>query len=190
MNVKVEKLEKSRVKLTITVDAEVFNKGLDLAFEEEKKEVELKGFRKGNVPRAMFEKHFGIARLYDGAINYCINESYPQAVTENNVEVVAQPQIDFDFASLGKDKEFTFTAEVAVKPEVTLGEYTGLKVKHQSTRVLKKDIEEEITRLLASKSEVVTKDSDTLEDGDIAVMDFEGFKGDVAFEGGKGENGL
>lgn len=188
MNVKVEKLEKSKVKLTITVDAEVFNKGLDLAFEEEVKEVEVPGFRKGKLPRAQFEKRFGEARLYDKAINYCINESYGQAVAQENVDVVAQPSIDFDFESIGKDKDFTYFAEVAVKPEVTLGDYEGLKVKHLATRVLKKDIEEEIERLLASKTEMVTKESDTLEDGDISIIDFEGFKDGVPFEGGKGEN--
>lgn len=188
MNVKVEKLEKSKVKLTITVDAEVFNRGMDLAFEEEVKEVEVPGFRKGKVPRAQFEKRFGVARLYDKAVNYCINESYPQAVTQENVEVVAQPMIDFDFETIGKDNDFVYTAEVAVKPEVTLGEYEGLKVKHLATRVLKKDVEEEIERLLSSKSEMVNKESDTLEDGDISIIDFEGFKDGVPFEGGKGEN--
>ncbi len=188
MNVKVEKLEKSKVKFTITVDAKVFDTGLDLAFEEEVKEVEAPGFRKGKLPRAQFEKKFGVARLYDGAINHCINESYPQAVSENKVEVVAQPAIDFDFETIGQGKDFTYTATVSVKPEVTLGDYEGIKVKHLGTRVLKKDVEEEIEKLLASKTEMVNKESDTLEDGDISIIDFEGFKDGVAFEGGKGEN--
>jgi len=188
LNVKVEKLEKSKVKFTITVDAKVFDTGLDLAFEEEVKEVEAPGFRKGKLPRAQFEKKFGIARLYDGAINHCINESYPQAVTDNKVEVVAQPAIDFDFETVGQGNDFTYTATVSVKPEVTLGDYEGIKVKHLGTRVLKKDVEEEIEKLLASKTEMVNKESDTLEDGDISIIDFEGFKDGVAFEGGKGEN--
>ena len=188
MNGKVEKLEKSRVKITVTVDAKVFNAGLDLAFAEEVKQVEVPGFRKGKLPRTQFEKKFGVARLYDGAINHCINESYEQAVVENKVEVVGQPKIDFDFESIGQDKDFTYTAEVAVKPEVVLGDYVGIKVKHLGTRVLKKDIEAEVEKLLASKSELVNKESDTLEDGDVSIIDFDGYKGDVPFEGGKGEN--
>lgn len=188
MSTKIEKLEKSRVKLTITVSAEVFNTGLDIAFAEEAKEIEVPGFRKGKIPRAQFEKKFGIARLYDGAINHCINASYGEAVTENNVEVVGQPTIDFDFDKIGQDQEFTYTADVAVKPEVKLGDYEGIKVKHLGTRVLKKDVETEIEALLASKSELITKESDVLENGDTSVIDFEGFKDDVAFEGGKGEN--
>ncbi|XMB87398.1 trigger factor [Mycoplasmatota bacterium WC44] len=188
MNVKIEKLENSKVKLTITVDKEVFNKGLDLAFDEEVKEVEVKGFRKGQVPRGIFEKRFGEARLYDKAINYAISESYPNAVEQEKLEVVAQPSVDFDFSSIGKDKDFTYTAEVAVKPDVKLGEYVGTKVKHPSTKVLKKDYDAEVEKILASKSELVVKDSDTLEVGDTSIIDFEGFKDDVAFEGGKGEN--
>jgi len=188
MKVKVEKLEKSKVKLTITVDKEIFNKGLDLAFDEEVKKVEIKGFRKGKVPRSVFEKQFGIARLYDGAVNYAITESYPKAIEQENIDVVAQPKVDFEFESIGQDKDFTYTAEVAVRPDVELGEYNNLKVKHLSTRVLKKDYDEEVNRILASKTELVNKELDTLEDGDTSVIDFEGFKDGEPFEGGKGEN--
>ncbi len=188
MSVKVEKLENGKVKLTITADKAIFNTGMDLAFEEEVKEVELKGFRKGQVPRAMFEKRFGEARLYDKAINHCINETYPKTIQEEKVEVVAQPSIDFDYESIGKDKDFTYTAEVTVKPDVELGEYVGTKVKHLSTRVLKKDYEAELENILSSKSELVPKESDVLENGDTSIIDFEGFKDDEPFEGGKGEN--
>ncbi|QVK20146.1 trigger factor [Mycoplasmatota bacterium] len=188
MNVKVENLENSKVKLTITVEKDVFNTGLDLAFEEEVKEVEVKGFRKGKVPRDVFEKRFGEARLYDKAINYSINETYPKAVEQEKIDVVAQPKIDFDFSSIGKDKDFVYVAEVTVKPDVKLGDYTEIKVKHLSTRVLKKDYELELDRILASKTELVPKESDVLEDGDTSIIDFEGFKDGEPFEGGKGEN--
>jgi len=188
MTVKFERIEENKVKLTITVEAEEFNKALDVAFEKVVKDVSLPGFRKGKVPRPLFERRFGEAVLYEEAINYLIPRVYPKAVEEANIEPVAQPEIDIpNPEEMGKNKPFTFSATVVIKPEVTLGDYKGIEVKQLSTEVTDDEVNEEIEKLLNQHAELVLKEAPA-ENGDTVIIDFEGFKDGVAFEGGKGTN--
>lgn len=187
MNVKLETIEENKRKLTVTVEAEAFNKALDVAFEKVSKNVEVKGFRKGKVPRAIFEKRFGEAALYEEAINYLIPIEYPKAVDEAKVFPVAQPEIDVDFESLGKDKDFTFTAVVVVKPTVTLGEYKGLELTQLSTEVTDEDVTNEINKLTDRYAELVVKE-DEAKDSDTVVIDYVGSVDGVEFEGGAANN--
>ncbi len=188
MTVKLEKVEENKVKLTVTVEAEEFNKALDVAFKKVVKEINVPGFRKGKVPRNLFEKKFGVESLYEEAINYLIPKVYPDAIKEADITPVAQPVIDFDdFANIGKDKPFTFYATVVVKPEVKLGLYKGIEVKTLSTDVTEEDVDNEIKRLLEQHSELVIKEEGA-ELEDTVIIDYEGFVNDVAFEGGKATN--
>jgi trigger factor len=188
MKVTVEKIPNSMVKLTVEVEADLFNHGLDHAFEEEVKNVEIKGFRKGKVPRATFEKMFGIERLFETAVNHTINHTYTEALEQANVIPAAQPRLDVDFASLGKDKPMVYTIEVAVKPEVTLGEVEGIQVTKVDTAILDGDVEAELEHRLSHKAELLPKQGDTLETGDTAIFDFTGFLQGEEFDGGKAEN--
>ena len=187
MNANLERLSENSVKLTVEVSAEEFDKALDLAFEKVVKEVKADGFRPGKMPKNIFIQRFGWASLYNEAIQYAFEETYPLALQQTKVYPTAEPKVDLDFASLEKGKSFTYTAEVDVWPEVHLGEYKGLKVKPLSTRVTKKDVEAEIKHMLESKVENVIKDGPA-ENGDTVVIDFEGFVDGVPFEGGKAEN--
>src|SRR5690554_1481870 len=187
MTVKYEKVEENKVKLTVSVEKEVFNKGLDVAFKKVVKDISVPGFRKGKVPRNIFEKKFGVESLYEEAINYVINDEYPKAVDEAKIEPVAQPEIDVDFENMGKDKPFTFYATVVVKPEVKLGQYKEIEVKPLSKEVTAEDIEKETKQLLEQHSELVIKEADA-ELGDTVVIDYEGFIDDKPFEGGKATN--
>lgn len=187
MTVKFEKIEDNKVKLTVTVEAEEFNKGLDAAFKLVVKDVTVPGFRKGKVPRLIFEKKFGVESLYEEAINYVINNTYYDAVNEAKIEPVAQPVIDADFENMGKDKPFTYFATVVVKPEVKLGLYKGIEVKPLSQIVTDEDIENELNNLLTQHSELVFKEAEA-ENGDTVVIDYEGFKDDKPFEGGGATN--
>ncbi len=187
MTVKVEKIEENKVKLTVTLSEEQFNKALDEAFKKVVKEVNVQGFRKGKVPRKMFEQRFGVESLYEEAINYLLPNAYPEAVEEAKIEPVAQPEIDVDFENIGKDKPLTFFATVVVKPDVKLGQYKGLEVEEISKDVTEEDIDAEINKLLEQNAELVIKETEAVL-GDTVVIDYEGFKDDVAFEGGKAEN--
>jgi trigger factor len=187
MTVKLETLENKKVKLTVTVEAEAFNKALDYAFKKVSKEVEIKGFRKGKVPRPVFEQRFGEAALYEEAINFILPVEYSKAIEETKIEPVAQPSIDVDYENIGKDKEFTFYATVVVKPEVTLGDYKGLEVVELETEVTEAEVEAEINKLMDRYAELVIKEEAAV-DGDTVVIDYEGFKEAVAFEGGKDTN--
>jgi trigger factor len=185
---KVDVLSGSKVRIEIEVTADQFNHGLDAAFNAIKADVEVKGFRKGKVTRSIFEQHYGVESLYEEAINHVLQETYIQAVTENNIDVVAQPKIDLDVTKVAKDKGFTYVAEVAVKPEVTLGEYKGLKMAPLSYEVEETQVEAELNKLLEQNAELVLKEEGTVENGDTAIFDFEGFVDGEAFEGGKAEN--
>ena len=185
---KVDQLSGSKVRIEIEVSAHQFDHGLDHAFNAIKGDVEVKGFRKGKVTRAIFEQHYGVESLYEEAINHVLQETYIQAVTENNIEVVAQPKIDLDITKVEKGKGFTYVAEVAVKPVVTLGEYKGLKMAKQSTEVTDEAVDVEMQKLLEQNAELVLKEEGTLENGDTAIFDFEGFVDGEPFEGGKAEN--
>ncbi len=186
--VKVDKLSGSKARIEIEVSEELFEHGLEHAFNAIKDDVEVKGFRKGKVSRAVFEQHYGVESLYEEAINHCIQESYIDAVTSEKVAVVAQPKIDLDIAKVEKGKGFKYVAEVAVEPEVTLGEYKDLEFEKLSDEVTDEAVNAEIDKLLEQNAELVLKEEGTLENGDTAIFDFEGFVDGVAFEGGKAEN--
>merc|ERR1711879_720353 len=185
---KLDKLSGSKVRLEIEVSPEQFTHGLDHAFDQVKEDVEVKGFRKGKVPRDVYEKKYGVESLYDEALNHVVQETYVAAIGEHQVEVVAQPKIDLDVTKVGPGKGFTYTAEVAVKPEVTLGEYKGLTFEKLSDEVKEDDVAKEIAKLTAGNAELVLKEEGTLENGDTAIFDFEGFVDNEPFEGGKAEN--
>lgn len=184
----IEKLEKSQVKLTIEVSAEQFDHGLEHAYDTIKKDVEIKGFRKGKVPMAIYEKKFGVESLYDEAINHIISDTYYEALVAHDVMVVAQPKIDFDINAIGRGKAFTYTATVAVKPDVTLGEYKNLKMKKPSEKVTKAEVDAEIKKLQEQNAEMQLVDSRPLKEGDTAIFDFKGTKDGQAFDGGTAEN--
>ncbi|MFW6285047.1 MAG: trigger factor [Bacillota bacterium] len=185
---KLEELENSRVKLTIEVSADQFEHGLDHAYEQIKKDVEVKGFRKGEVPRKVYEQQNGVESLYEEALNHVIQETYTDAVMEHNLAVVSQPKIDLDINAIEKGKPFTYTATVAVKPEVTLGQYKDLEYERPSDEVNEEEVQDEIKKLQDQNAELVVKEDGEVEEGDTAVIDFEGFVDGEAFEGGKAEN--
>ncbi len=185
---KLEELDNSRVKLTIEVSAEQLEHGLDHAYEQIKDDVEIKGFRKGEVPRKVYEQQKGVQTLYEDALNHVIQETYTDAVMEHNLAVVSQPKIDLDINNVEKGKPFTYAATVAVKPEVTLGQYKGLEYDRPSDEVSEDEVQQEIEKLQQQNAELVVKEDGKVENGDTAVIDFEGFVDGEAFEGGKAEN--
>lgn len=184
MSLQVEKLEHNMAKLTIEVAAEEVEKALQAAYLKERKKISLPGFRKGKVPRQMIEKMYGPEIFYDDAANSMISEAYGKAYDECELEIASQPKIDV--VQLEKGKPFIFTAEVAVKPEVTLGEYKGLKVDKYSTRVTQKEVDEEIEKERERNARTIEVTDRAVQDKDIVTLDFEGFVDGVAFDGGKG----
>lgn len=186
MSLQVEKLEHNMAKLTIEVSAEDVEKALQAAYLKERSRISLPGFRKGKVPRQMIEKMYGPEVFYDEAANHMISEAYGKAYEECELEIVSQPKVAITQLEMGKP--FIFTAEVAVKPEVTLGEYKGLKVDKVSTRVTQKEVDEEIDRERERNARTIEVTDRPVQDKDQVILDFEGFVDGVAFEGGKGEN--
>lgn len=186
MSVQVENLEKSMAKLTIEVSAEKVEEALQEAYNRQKNKISLPGFRKGKVPRNMVEKMYGPEIFYEDAANILIQKEYGTAVMESGVDVVSQPAIDL--VQLEKGKPFIFTAEIAVRPEVTLGKYMGVTVTKIDTTVTDEEVDEEVERQRKSNARTITIENRAIEDGDTAVIDFEGFVDGEAFEGGKGEN--
>lgn len=184
MSLQVEKLEHNMAKLTIEVAAEEVEKALQAAYLKQRGEINIPGFRKGKVPRQMIEKMYGAEIFYDEAANKMISEAYGKAYDECELDIVSQPSIDI--VQLEKGKDFIFTAEVATKPEVKLGEYKGLKVDKYSTRVTQKEVDEEIEKERERNARTVEVTDRAVEDKDIVTLDFEGFVDGVAFEGGKG----
>lgn len=186
MSVKWEKLEGNKGVLTIEVDAETVNNGLDAAFKKVSKQVSIPGFRKGKIPRSMFEKRFGAEALYQDALDILLPEAYTSAVEEAGIEPVDRPDIDIEQMEKGKD--LIFTATVIVKPEVKLGDYKGLEVEKLETEVTDEDIDAELKTLQERQAELVVKEEGEVAEGDTVVIDFEGFVDGEAFEGGKAEN--
>ena len=186
MSLQVEKLEHNIAKLTIEVSAEDVEKALQAAYLKERSKISLPGFRKGKVPRQMIEKMYGPEVFYDEAANHMISEAYGKAYEECELDIVSQPKVEI--TQLEKGKPFIFTAEVAVKPEVTLGEYKGLKVDKVSTRVTQKEVDEEIDRERERNARTIEVTDRAVQDKDQVILDFEGFVDGVAFDGGKGEN--
>src|SRR5699024_159889 len=186
MSAKWEKQEGNEGVLTIDVPAEDFDQALDKAFKKVVKTVQIPGFRKGKVPRKIFEKRFGVESLYQDAVDIVLPEAYMKAVEETGISPVDQPEVDIE--EIEKGKNLVFTAKVIVKPEVTLGEYKGLEVEEQSVEVTDEDVEQELEAQRQQHAELVVKEEGNVEEGDTVVMDFEGFMDGEAFEGGKGEN--
>lgn len=186
MSLQVEKLEKNMAKLTVEVPAEQFEKALTTAFNKNKSRFNIPGFRKGKAPQAMVEKMYGVEVLYEDAINEALDATYGDAVTESELDVVSRPEIDV--VQVEKGKELIYTATVAVKPEVTLGEYKGIEVEKASAEVTDEDIEAELKKVQEQNSRLITVEDRAVEDGDQTVVDFEGFVDGTPFEGGKGED--
>ena len=185
MSAKFEKVGTNDVVLTFEISLEDIKNGLDQAFNRVKKNVNVPGFRKGKVSRQVFEKMYGEESLYQDALNILLPDAYDNAVEETGIFPVAQPKIDIE--SIEKGKPWVIKAEVVVKPEVKLGEYKGLTVEKQDRTVSDQDVEDRLLQEQSRAAELVVKE-DAAELGDTVVIDFEGFLGDEAFEGGKGEN--
>ncbi|HLR54947.1 MAG TPA: trigger factor [Pseudogracilibacillus sp.] len=181
-----EKQEGNEGELTITVSADAFDTALDKAFNKVVKEVSLPGFRKGKIPRQIFENRFGVESLYQDAVDIVLPEAYSEAVEQTGIFPVDQPQVDVEEVEKGKD--LVFKCEVVVKPEVKLGEYKGLEVEDETANVTDEDLETELKTLQENQAELVLKEEGQVENGDTVVMDFEGFIDGEAFEGGKAEN--
>ena len=186
MSLQVEKLEHNMAKLTIEVPAEDVEKALQAAYLKERKRISLPGFRKGKVPRQMIEKMYGPEVFYDDAANHMISEAYGKAYDECGLEIVSQPKVEV--TQLEKGKPFIFTAEVAVKPEVTLGEYKGLKVEKSDVEVTDEEVDAEIEKERERNARTVEITDRAVQDKDEVTLDFEGFVDGEAFEGGKGED--
>jgi trigger factor len=186
MSAKFEKLEGNQGVLTVEVDAETVSTSLDSAFKKVVKQINVPGFRKGKMPRPLFEKRFGVESLYQDAIDLMLPEAYTTAIEETGIEPVDRPEIDVE--QMEKGKTFIFTAKVTLKPEVKLGNYKGLEVETFETSVTDEDVDNEIKSLQEKQAELVVKEDGKAENGDTVVMDFEGFVNDEAFEGGKAEN--
>ncbi|PID15647.1 trigger factor [Sporosarcina sp. P34] len=186
MTVKWEKLEGSEGKLTFEVSVDRFNEALDEAFKKVVKKVQAPGFRKGKMPRKMFNKMYGEESLYNDAIDIVLPGAYSAAVDEADVDPIAAPEIDIE--KLEKGEPVVFTAIVALKPEVKLGEYKGLEVTRQAVEVTDEEVDAQLQQRTEALAEMVVKEDGVVEDGDTATIDFEGFADGEAFEGGQSEN--
>lgn len=186
MSFKVEELGKSMVKLTIEVAAEEFEKAMETAYQKNKNKLSVQGFRKGKAPRAMIEKMYGAGIFYEDAANEVIPDAYEKAAVESGLDIVSRPEIDL--VQVEKGKEFIFTAEVAVKPEVTLGEYKGVEVEKAEVAVADEEIDAELARVREQNARILTVEDRPVANDDEVVIDFEGFVDGVAFAGGKGED--
>ena len=186
MSVKVETLEKNMAKLVIEVPAEELEKALQAAYNKNKSKISIPGFRKGKVPRQMVEKMYGPGFFYEDAANMLIPVEYDKAAAESGLEIVSRPVIDIE--QIEKGKAFIFTAEVAVKPEVTLGEYKGLEVAKTEVTVSEAEVAAELEKEREKNARTISVEDRAVENGDMIMLDFEGFVNGVAFDGGKGEN--
>ena len=186
MSVQVEKLEKSMAELTIEVAAEEFDAAINKAYQKSKGKISMPGFRKGKAPRAMIEKMYGTGIFFEDAANMLIPDAYESAAKESELEIVAQPEIDV--VQIEKGKPFIFTATVAVKPEVTLGEYKGIEVEKKTVEVTDEELQAELDRVRESNSRMITVDDRATEDGDTVVIDFDGYVDGEQFEGGKADD--
>ena len=186
MSVQVENLEKNMAKLTIEVSAEELEKALQSAYLKQKKNISIPGFRKGKVPRAMIEKMYGAGVFYEDAANALIPQAYSQAAEESKLDIVSRPEIHVE--QIEKGKPFIFTAEVAVKPDVTLGEYKGVTVPVSHTEVTDEEVEAELKKEQEKNSRTITVEDRAAEKGDIVTIDFEGTVDGETFQGGSGKD--
>ena len=186
MSVQVEKLEKNMAKLTVEVPAEEVEKALQAAYMKEKNKISIPGFRKGKVPRAMIEKMYGTGVFFEDAANELIPEAYETAAKESELEIVAQPEIEV--TQMDKGTDFIFTATVAIKPEVTLGDYKGIEVEKKEAEVSEEEITAEIDKAREANSRLITIEDRATEDGDTVIIDFDGYVDGKQFEGGYAED--
>jgi trigger factor len=184
MSVKFEKVETNVVKLEVTVESSKFNEALKKAYAKNAKKFNIPGFRKGKAPMSVIKKFYGEGVFFEDAVNICIEESYPMALDEHKVNPVDYPQIDV--VDMGEGKELVYTATVAIVPEVKLGDYKGVEVKAVEYPVTDEEVLKEITEVQSKNARVEVKAEGTVENGDIAVIDFKGYIDGVAFEGGEG----
>lgn len=186
MSLQVENLEKNMAKLTIEAPAEEFDEAIKKAFEKNKGRFSIPGFRKGKAPLAMIEKMYGLEMLYEDAANIVMDATYGDAVDESGLDIVSRPQVDI--VQIGKGESFIYTATVAVKPEVTLGQYKGIEVEKAKAEVTDEDVERELKRVQDQNARLLTVEDRPVADGDETVIDFEGFVDGKPFEGGKAED--
>ena len=186
MSVQVEKLEKNMAKLTIEVSSEEFENAIAKAYKKNKNKISMPGFRKGKAPRAMIEKMYGKGIFYEDAANSIIPDAYADAAKESELEIVAQPEIDVTQIESGKP--FIFTATVALKPEVTLGEYKGIEVEKKEVEVTDEEVEAEIDKVRESNARMLDIDDRATQDGDTVLIDFDGYVDGKQFEGGKADD--
>ncbi|EPS5493363.1 trigger factor [Listeria monocytogenes] len=186
MSVKWEKQEGNVGKLTFEIEQEKVKEGLDRAFVKVRKTLNVPGFRKGKVPRQIFNQRFGEEALYQDALDILLPEVYSAAIDEAGIDPVDTPQVNIE--SMEKDETWVLTAEVTVKPEVKLGDYKGLEVEKRETELTTEELEAELKQLQERQAELVVKEDAPAENGDTVILDFEGFKDGVAFEGGQAEN--
>ena len=186
MSLQVEKLEKNMAKLTIEASAEDLEKAIEKAYQKQKNQISIPGFRKGKVPRQMVEKMYGKEVFYEDAANELIPDAYDKALAECEEDIVSSPKIEVTQIEAGKP--FVFTATVALKPEVKLGKYKGVKIDKIDTEVTEEEVDAEINRERENNARNITVEDRPVKDGDITTLDFEGFVDGVAFDGGKGEN--
>ena len=186
MSVQVEKLEKNMAKLTVEVSAEDFKAAIKKAFNKNKNRFSIPGFRKGKAPQAMIEKMYGEGVFYEDAADEAINASYAEAMKESGLDIVSRPEVTIE--KIGKDEPFVYSALVAVKPEVTLGQYKGVEVEKADASVSAEDVEAELKKVQEQNARLLTVEDRGVEDGDQTVIDFEGFVDGKGFEGGKAED--
>ncbi|BAB06772.1 trigger factor [Halalkalibacterium halodurans] len=186
MTAKWEKLEGNEGVLTVDVESAKVDEALDKAFKKVVKKVNVPGFRKGKVPRKIFERQFGVEALYQDALDILLPEAYAAAIDETGIEPVDRPEIDIEQMEQGNN--LIFKATVTVKPEVQLGDYKGLEFEEKDTTVSDEDVEQELKSLQERQAELVVVEEEAIQEGDTAVLDFEGFVDGEAFEGGKAEN--
>ena len=186
MSLQVEKLEKNMAKLTVEVPAEQFEKAIKKAFNKNKNRFNIPGFRKGKAPQAMIEKMYGVGVFYEDAADEAINETYADAMKESELDIVSRPAISIE--QIEKGQPFIYTATVAVKPEVTLGEYKGLEVEKADMTVKAEDIEAELKKVQEQNAILLTVEDRPVADGDQVVIDFDGYVDGKAFDGGKAED--
>lgn len=188
MTFNVERLSSNEVKITVAIDKEQFNNYYEKALDKEIANAEIKGFRKGKVPRNIYLSRYGDATALQNAIDQALQNTYFQVVNNEKIQALDDPQIDIDFEKLNKERVLEYTAVVTVYPEVELGEYFGVEVEKQSAEVTEADMNSHIERDLKAKADLELVEDGVIENGNTVVFDFEGFKDGVAFPGGKAEN--
>lgn len=186
MSYKVENLENSMAKLVIIVSAEDFEAAMVKSYNKNKKNISIQGFRRGKAPRKMVEKLYGPEVFYEDAANFAIPEAYEAAAKDSGLEIVSRPEIDV--VEIEKGKDFVFSATVALKPEVTLGEYKGIEVEKKVVKVMAADVKEELEKIREQNSRMIEVTNRGVKKDDTAVIDFEGFADGEPFQGGKGED--